>query len=63
MKTLDAESLHQGVEHTSAAVKGIRSQTNDLRLSIENFISSEASFNGQGGKAVHSFYQECHHTQ
>ncbi|WP_160919898.1 LXG domain-containing protein [Pseudalkalibacillus hwajinpoensis] len=60
MKTLDAESLHQGVENTSAAIKGIRSHTNDLRLSIENFISSEASFNGQGGKAVRSFYQECH---
>ncbi len=60
MKTLDAQSLHQGVEHTRSAVANIRSQTTELRSAIESFISSGTSFNGQGGKAVRSFYQECH---
>lgn len=60
MKTLDTQSLHQGVEHTRSAVANIRSQTAELRSSIESFITLEASFHGKGGKAVRSFYQECH---
>ncbi|MBN8211180.1 hypothetical protein JI666_20980, partial [Bacillus sp. NTK071] len=60
MKTLDVQSLHQGIQHTRSAVSTMRTQTTELRSSIENFTTLEASFNGHGGKAVRSFYQECH---
>ncbi|WP_264739981.1 ribonuclease YeeF family protein [Cytobacillus firmus] len=60
MKVLDADSLIAGIHETSNQLSILKEQVNQVQLSIQELVSLEDAFKGQGGQAIRAFYQECH---
>ncbi|MBD1380444.1 ribonuclease YeeF family protein [Metabacillus arenae] len=60
MKTLDAQSLHNGIDGLLNKIKSQMDQLKQLEGSIEDFSGLNDSFKGKGGTAVRSFYQDWH---
>lgn len=60
MKTLDANSLHNGIDELLQKVNLQINQLKQIKNVIKDFSDMEDSFNGQGGKAIRAFYQDWH---
>ncbi|MED4767824.1 T7SS effector LXG polymorphic toxin, partial [Cytobacillus firmus] len=60
MKVLEADSLLAGIDKTSNQLSILKDQVNQVQVSIQELVSLEDAFKGQGGQAIRAFYQECH---
>ncbi|MCS0789041.1 LXG domain-containing protein [Cytobacillus firmus] len=60
MKVLEVDSLLAGIHETSNQLSILKEQVNQVQLSIQELVSLEDAFKGQGGQAIRAFYQECH---
>ncbi len=60
MKVLEADSLLAGIHETSNQLSILKDQVNQVQVAIQDLVSLEDAFKGQGGQAIRAFYQECH---
>ncbi len=60
LKILEVDSLLAGIRETSNQLSILKEQVNQVQLSIQELVSLEDAFKGQGGQAIRAFYQECH---
>ncbi|MFS0594585.1 LXG domain-containing protein [Cytobacillus horneckiae] len=60
MKTLDSQSLHNGIDQLQKKIETQINQLKQLENSIDSFSNLENSFSGTGGKAIRSFYEDWH---
>lgn len=60
LKVLEVDSLLAGIHETSNQLSILKEQVNQVQLSIQELMSLEDAFKGQGGQAIRAFYQECH---
>ncbi|MGA5692651.1 T7SS effector LXG polymorphic toxin [Cytobacillus pseudoceanisediminis] len=60
MKVLEADSLLAGIDETSTQLSILKDQVNQVQVSIQELVSLEDAFKGQGGQAIRAYYQECH---
>ncbi|WP_243503943.1 T7SS effector LXG polymorphic toxin [Cytobacillus oceanisediminis] len=60
MKVLEADSLLAGINETSNQLSILKNHVNQVQISIQELVSLEDAFKGQGGQAIRAFYQECH---
>ncbi|MCS0670734.1 T7SS effector LXG polymorphic toxin [Cytobacillus firmus] len=60
LKVLEVDSLLAGIRETSNQLSILKEQVNQVQLSIQELVSLEDAFKGQGGQAIRAFYQECH---
>ncbi|WP_264741145.1 T7SS effector LXG polymorphic toxin [Cytobacillus firmus] len=60
MKVLEANSLLAGIHETSNQLLILKDQVNQVQMAIQELVSLEDVFKGQGGQAIRAFYQECH---
>ncbi|WP_083675390.1 T7SS effector LXG polymorphic toxin [Paenibacillus sp. FSL R5-0490] len=60
MKVLEADSLLAGIDETSNQLSILKDQVNQVQVSIQELVSLEDAFKGQGGHAILAYYQECH---
>ncbi|WP_433959650.1 ribonuclease YeeF family protein [Cytobacillus horneckiae] len=60
MKTLDSQSLHNGIDQLQKKIEIQINQLKQLENSIDSFSNLENSFSGTGGKAIRSFYEDWH---
>ncbi|MCM3091866.1 T7SS effector LXG polymorphic toxin [Cytobacillus sp. AMY 15.2] len=49
-----------GIEKTSNQLTILKEQVSQVQASIQELVSLEDAFKGQGGQAIRAFYQECH---
>ncbi|MFE4524501.1 ribonuclease YeeF family protein [Cytobacillus firmus] len=57
---LEADSLLAGIDETSNQLSILKDQISQVQVSIEELVSLEDAFKGQGGQAIRTFYQDCH---
>ncbi|MCM3528748.1 LXG domain-containing protein [Cytobacillus oceanisediminis] len=60
MKVLEVDSLLAGIHETSNQLSILKDQVSQVQVSIQELVSLEDAFKGQGGQAIRAFYQECH---
>ncbi|MED4401596.1 T7SS effector LXG polymorphic toxin [Metabacillus fastidiosus] len=60
MKVLDVQNLHSGIDELIKKVGNQKKDIQDVGAAVHSFAALEDSFNGKGGKAIRSFYEECH---
>ncbi len=60
MKTIDIQSLLNSINELLQKITSQKTQLTDLQHTIENFVSLENSFKGDGGESIRRFYQEWH---
>ncbi|WP_370221742.1 ribonuclease YeeF family protein [Cytobacillus sp.] len=60
MKVLEVDSLLAGIHETSNQLSILKEQVNQVQFSIQELISLDDAFKGQGGQAIRAFFQECH---
>ncbi|WP_404356843.1 LXG domain-containing protein [Cytobacillus firmus] len=60
LKVLKADSLLAGIAKTSNQLSILKDQVNQVQVSIQELVSLEEAFKGQGGQAIRAFYQDCH---
>ncbi|MEH7496193.1 T7SS effector LXG polymorphic toxin [Cytobacillus firmus] len=58
MKVLEADSLLAGIDETSNQLSVLKDQVHQVQVSIQELVSLEAAFKGQGGQAIRAFYQD-----
>ncbi|MGN7179179.1 T7SS effector LXG polymorphic toxin [Cytobacillus sp. SAFR-174] len=57
---LEADSLLAGIDETSNQLSILKDQISQVQVSIQELVSLEEAFKGQGSQAIHAFYQDCH---
>lgn len=60
MKTLDAQSLHDGIAVTVSEIKTTQSKITDMQKAVRGITSLEKDLKGKTGEAVRTFFNECH---
>ncbi|WP_257350762.1 ribonuclease YeeF family protein [Pseudalkalibacillus decolorationis] len=60
MKTLDVQTLHNGIDDLLNKLKSQMTELKELEHTIEDFTGLNDSFKGKGGTAVRNFYQDWH---
>ena len=60
LKVLEADSLLAGIDETSNQLSILKDQVSQVQVSIQELVSLEDAFKGQGGQAILAYYQECH---
>ncbi|WP_215491606.1 T7SS effector LXG polymorphic toxin, partial [Mycobacterium tuberculosis] len=60
MKVLDVNDLLASIQQIRNQLNIFKEQITQVRIAIEEMISLEDSFQGEGGRSIRSFYQECH---
>lgn len=60
MKILEVESLVTGIQATIDIIENQKEQTKVVAADLNNLISLDEAFSGNGAEAIKSFYQECH---
>ncbi|MFD5854193.1 T7SS effector LXG polymorphic toxin [Cytobacillus pseudoceanisediminis] len=60
MKLLDVRDLISGVKLTSDKLSILKEQIKQVQTAIEEIITLEDTFKGEGGQSIRTFYQECH---
>ncbi|MBY0157743.1 LXG domain-containing protein [Cytobacillus firmus] len=60
LKVLEVDSLLAGIHETSNQLSILKDQVSQVQVSIQELVSLEDAFKGQGGQAIRAFYQECH---
>ncbi|WP_243291005.1 LXG domain-containing protein [Bacillus sp. FJAT-47783] len=60
MKVLDSQSLHNSIEDVLNKIKSQMNHLKELEKAIELFSELDDAFDGKGGKAIRSFYQDWH---
>ncbi|WP_433959806.1 T7SS effector LXG polymorphic toxin [Cytobacillus horneckiae] len=57
---LDRNDLDYSIQQSTTSLRLLKGQINDIQSSLKQIISLEGALNGEGGKAIRLFYQECH---
>lgn len=60
MKVLEVSSLHQGIQQLIDCIEKQYTEMNGVLAAVNELISLEDAFKGEGGKAIRTFYEECH---
>ncbi|URM33141.1 LXG domain-containing protein [Cytobacillus firmus] len=60
LKVLEADSLLAGIDETSNQLSILKDQISQVQVSIQELVSLEGAFKGQGGQAIRAFYLDCH---
>ncbi|WP_416728563.1 T7SS effector LXG polymorphic toxin [Fictibacillus sp. JL2B1089] len=60
MKTLDADSLYNGVHELNLILSSFTDQLRQIQSSINELVSLEDSLKGKGGTSIRAFFQDCH---
>ncbi len=60
MKVLDMAPFQEGLQRNLAMLERLRTEMKMIEESIKGLIALEDSLKGEGGKAIRSFYEECH---
>lgn len=60
MKTLDVSVLQSSIIEISKSLDLQNSELEQLNTAITDFLSMKDSFEGKGGDAIRSFFEECH---
>ncbi|MDQ0219757.1 hypothetical protein ELQ35_20570 [Peribacillus cavernae] len=60
MKTLEIASLLTEVHKILEKITSQRNEIERIESAVNGIISLENSFNGEGGQAIRSFFQDCH---
>jgi toxin YxiD len=61
LKVLEADSLLAGIDETSNQLSILKDQVHQVQVSIQELVSLEDAFKGQGSQSIRAFYQDCHH--
>jgi toxin YxiD len=59
IKVLDVHALHNGIDQILEKLESQQIQIKGIESKVNEIVSLD-SFSGKGGKAIRSFYQECH---
>ncbi|WP_110113582.1 T7SS effector LXG polymorphic toxin [Bacillus sp. CGMCC 1.16541] len=59
-KVLDASALHTVIRETTNKLMVQQSTMKQIEESVQKIADLGTSFDGKGGRAIQSFYQECH---
>ncbi|HZG70980.1 MAG TPA: LXG domain-containing protein [Chondromyces sp.] len=60
MKILDVDALHTGIDEILEKLASQELQMKQVENEVKGVVTLDDSFKGEGGKAIRSFYQECH---
>ena len=60
LKVLEADSLLAGIDETSNKLSILKDQVHQVQKSIQELVSLEEAFKGQGGQAIRAFYLDSH---
>ncbi|MDM5333677.1 LXG domain-containing protein [Ureibacillus composti] len=60
MKVLDAEELHAGLKRNIEMLHRLEGEMQGIERAIKDLAQMEESLKGQGGKALRTFYAQCH---
>ncbi|WP_338778722.1 LXG domain-containing protein [Metabacillus sp. FJAT-52054] len=60
MKTLDVESLSQGIKTALAEIKSQKEQLKKMEADVKSIENLHTALTGKGGQAIRSFYGETH---
>lgn len=60
LKVLDVNELLTSTQQIRNQLNIFKEQITQVRIAIEEMVSLEDSFQGEGGRSIRSFYQECH---
>ncbi|MBS2970764.1 LXG domain-containing protein [Metabacillus sp. KIGAM252] len=60
MKTLDVESLSQGIKTALAEIKSQKEQLKKVEADVKSIENLHTALTGKGGQAIRSFYGETH---
>ncbi|MDQ0214638.1 hypothetical protein J2S13_001035 [Oikeobacillus pervagus] len=62
MKILNVNDFCSGIDTVQKKLYALEEQMKQIQKDVDTIISLEESFKGAGGKAIRSFYRECHRT-
>ncbi len=60
MKVLDVSPFQNGLDRNSAMLHRVGNEMRAIRKTIEGLVAMDSSLKGEGGRAIRSFYEECH---
>ncbi|WEZ08544.1 LXG domain-containing protein [Priestia flexa] len=59
-KVLDVASLHKAIADSTKKLVAQQAAMNRIEMSVKQISKLQDSFDGKGGQAIQTFYQECH---
>jgi len=62
MKILNVNDFCSGIDTVQKKLYALEVQMKQIQKDVDTIIGLEDSFKGAGGKAIRSFYRECHRT-
>ncbi|QHZ48348.1 T7SS effector LXG polymorphic toxin [Bacillus sp. NSP9.1] len=60
MKTLDVQSLRDGIDDTLEQLKKQSDEIAEVKKSVDGITYLDDALKGKGGDAIRAFYEECH---
>lgn len=60
MKTLEASTIHEGIEQTTTLLSELANQVMEVHGKITGILNTEADFSGQAASSIRAFYRDIH---
>ncbi|WP_084157561.1 T7SS effector LXG polymorphic toxin [Oceanobacillus manasiensis] len=60
MKTVEASTIHEGIENTTKLLSGLADQVADVQGKIAGILHTESVFSGQAASSIRAFYKDIH---
>ncbi|MBT2600032.1 MULTISPECIES: T7SS effector LXG polymorphic toxin [unclassified Oceanobacillus] len=60
MKTIEASTIHEGIEQTTKLLSELANQVAEVHGKITGILNTESDFSGQAASSIRAFYKDIH---
>ncbi|BAC15325.1 hypothetical protein [Oceanobacillus iheyensis HTE831] len=60
MKTVEASTIHEGIEQTTKLLSELANQVAEVHGKITGILNTESDFSGQAASSIRAFYKDIH---
>ncbi|OEH56382.1 hypothetical protein AQ616_02365 [Oceanobacillus sp. E9] len=60
MKTIEASTIHEGIEQTTKLLSELAEQVAEVHGKITGILNTESDFSGQAASSIRAFYKDIH---